>query len=106
MSLLSSLFSCSLPSALGLEMKPPEGQYGVEKGWPPSSALSSVLTLLSSPFYLLSYLYLFSLLLHSHIAVPANHFYHCIRPSNQLPTDTTLCGTIPGLAECAKRVNK
>ena len=37
------------------------------------------------------------------IALRTCHFELCIRPSTPLPTTTTLCGPIPGPAECAKR---
>ena len=60
-------------------------------------------------FSLLSYvpplLPLRSLLLISQIALRTCHFELCIRPSIQLPIHSTLCLTIPGPAECAKRLN-
>ena len=77
--------------------------------WGPLAAslgLSSVFSLLSSPFSLLSALFpLLSLLLVSQIALRTCHFELCIRPSNPLPIHSTLCLTIPGPAECAKRLN-
>ena len=48
---------------------------------------------------------LLSLLLISQIALRTCHIELCIRPSNPLPTASTLCLTIPGPAECAKRLN-
>merc|ERR1712078_891477 len=48
---------------------------------------------------------LLSLLLISEIALRTCRFELCIRPSNPLPTASTLCGTLPGPAECAKRLN-
>ena len=66
--------------------------------------LVSLFSLLSSLFSLLSALFpLLSLLLISQIALRTCHFELCIRPSAPLPTASTLCGTIPGPAECAKR---
>ena len=57
-------------------------------------------------FSLLSSLFsLLSLLLTSQIALRTSHFELRIRPSTPLPTASTLCGTIPGPAECAKRLN-
>ena len=71
------------------------------------SLLASRFSLLSSLFSLLSALFpLLSLLLISQIALRTCHFELCIRPSNPLPTASTLCGTLPGPAECAKRLNK
>ena len=89
------------------------GRYGVEKGRSPSgglisgplaaswglSALFSLLSSLSALFPLLS------LPLISQIALRTCPFDLCIRPSTSPPTAATLCGTIPGPAECAKRLN-
>ena len=46
-----------------------------------------------------------SLLIFCQVALRTGHFELCNRPSNPLPTASTLCGTIPGPAECAKRLN-
>ena len=46
------------------------------------------------------------LLLISQVALRTCHFELCVRPSNPLPTASTLCVTIPCPAECAKRLNK
>ena len=110
-SLLSSLFSrcCSFPRSLfalvtsnfasGHRTRPQQ-TLSVElllfrtRTFGP---LYSLLSALFSPFPLLS------LLLISQIALSTCHFELCIRPSNPLPTASTLCGTIPGPAECAKR---
>ena len=46
---------------------------------------------------------LLSLLLISQIALRTCHFELSIRPSTPLPTVSTLCGTLPGPATCAKR---
>ena len=118
---ISSLFSllsflCSLPSSLpGAD---PFRYHPALLGpnlcvLPPShldracfSLLASLFSLLSSRFSLLSALFpLLSLLLISQIALRTCHFELCIRPSNPLPTASTLCVTIPGPAECAKRLN-
>ena len=64
------------------------------------SALFSLLSSLSALFPLLS------LLLISQIALRTCPFDLCIRPSTSPPTASTLCGSIPGPAECAKRLNK
>merc|ERR1712216_11122 len=70
------------------------------------SLLSSLFSLLSSLFSLLSALFpLLSLLLISQIALRTCHFELRIRPSIPLPIHSTLCLTIPGPAECAKRLN-
>ena len=94
---------------------PTRGRHGIEKGWPPSGGLiwghlaasfgvSSFFFLLSSLFSLLSSLFsLLSLLFISHIALRTCLFELRMRPSDPLPTASTLCGTIPGPAECAKR---
>merc|ERR1712078_264426 len=61
---------------------------------------------LSSFFSLLSSLCpLLSLLLFSQIALRSCHLELRIRPSTPLPIHSTLCHTIPGPAECAKRLN-
>ena len=63
-------------------------------------ALSSLFSLLSS----LSALFpLLSLLLISQIALRTCPFDLGIRPSTSPPTASTLCGSLPGPAECAKR---
>ena len=46
-----------------------------------------------------------SLLILSQVALRTGAFELCNRPSNPLSTTSTLCGTIPGPAECAKRLN-
>ena len=121
-SLLSFSFLFSLLSSLCPRSRdeatrgPNRGRYGVEKGRPlwlgPLAASFGDLwrplwvCLLSSLFSLLSALFpLLSLLLVSQIALRTCHFELCIRPSNPLPTTSTLCGPIPGPAECAKRLN-
>ena len=63
------------------------------------SALFSLLSSLSALFPLLS------LLLICQIALRTCPFDLCIRPSTSPPTASTLCGSIPGPAECAKRLN-
>ena len=63
------------------------------------SALFSLLSSLSALFPLLS------LLLISQIALRTCPFDLCIRPSTSPPTASTLCGSLPGPAECAKRLN-
>ena len=69
----------------------------------------SLCSLLSSLFSVLSSLSalcpLLSLPLISQIALRTCPFDLCIRPSTSPPTASTLCGTIPGPAECAKRLN-
>ena len=98
-SLLSSLFSlsslfclcsslCSLPS-LGPNLFRPS----------PPFPLCSLLSSLSPLFPLLSLLLIYQ------IALRTCHFDLCIRPSTSPPTASTLCGTIPGPAECAKRLH-
>ena len=90
-SLLSSRFS--LRSSLFSLLSPPVSLL---------SSLSALFPLLSS----LSALFpLLSLLLISQIALRTSHFELCIRPSLPLPIHSTLCLTIPGPAECAKRLN-
>ena len=90
-SLLSSRFS--LRSSLFSLVSPPVSLL---------SSLSALFPLLSS----LSALFpLLSLLLISQIALRTCHFELCIRPSIPLPIHSTLCLTIPGPAECAKRLN-
>ena len=66
------------------------------------SSLSALFPLLSSRSALFP---LLSLLLSSQIALRTSHFELCIRPSIPLPIHSTLCLTIPGPAECAKRLN-
>ena len=67
-------------------------------------ASTALLRRCPSLFSLLSALFpLLWLLLNSRIALRTCHFELCIRPSNPLPTASTLCGTLPGPAECAKR---
>ena len=63
------------------------------------SALFSVRSSLSALFPLLS------LPLISQIALRTCPFDLCIRPSTSHPTASTLCGSLPGPAECAKRLN-
>ena len=46
-----------------------------------------------------------SLLILSQVALRTGDFELCNRPSNPLSTTSTLCGTIHGPAECAKRLN-
>ena len=118
---ISSLFSllsflCSLPSSLpGAD---PFRYHPALLGpnlcvLPPShldracfSLLASLFSLLSSRFSLLSALFpLLSLLLISQIALRTCPFDLCIRPSTSPPTASTLCGSLPGPAECAKRLN-
>ena len=62
-------------------------------------ALFSLLSSLPPLFPLLS------LLLISQIALRTCPFDLSIRPSTSHPTASTLCGSLPGLAECAKRLN-
>ena len=65
----------------------------------PSGTEPSLFSLLSSLFPLLS------LLLFSQIPLRDCHFDLCIRPSTARQTASTLCGSLPGPAECAKRLN-
>ena len=118
LSLLSSLFPllsvlaslCSLPSSLlGAYPFPchPAMLGPNHCVLRPSHLDRYCLSVLASLFSLLSAIFpLLSLLLISQIALRTCHFELCIRPSNPLPTASTLCGTIPGPAECAKRLNK
>ena len=93
---------------------------GVGKGRSPSGGLisgplaaswglSALFSLLSSLFSVLSSLSalfpLLSLPLISQIALRTCPFDIGIRPSTSPPTASTLCGTIPGPAECAKRLS-
>ena len=71
--------------------------------------LGSLCSLLSSLFSVLSSLSalfpLLSLPLISQIAPRTCPFDLRIRPSTSPPTASTLCGSLPGPAECAKRLN-
>ena len=113
-SLLSSLFS--LLSSL---FSPPFWlRYGARKGWFPSGGfiagplaasggLPALFSLLSSFCSLLS---LLSSLLSRCRSFLRSYFAPApcdlrIRPSTSPPTASTLCGSLPGPAECAKRLN-
>ena len=65
---------------------------------PGGCSLVALFSHFSAPFPLLS-------LLLSQVALRPCHFELCIRPSTPLPIRSTLCLTIPGPAECAKRLN-
>ena len=115
-SLLS--YCCSLLSSLLSLLCSLSGRYGARKGWFPSggfiagplaasSGLSALFSLLSSFCSLLSLLSSLFCRCHSFLR---SHFAPApfdlrIRPSTSPPTASTLCGTIPGPAECAKRLN-
>ena len=119
-SLLSSL--CSLPSSLAAARFPDRSSHlslrTLHQAIEPApnkpcqlscccselerSALSALFSLLSSlpPLFPL-----LSLLLISQIALRTCPFDLCISPSTSHPTASTLCGSLPGPAECAKRLN-
>ena len=66
---------------------------------PGGCSLVALFSHFSAPFPLLS------LPLISQIALRTCPFDLCIRPSTSPPTASTLCGSLPGPAECAKRLN-
>ena len=70
----------------------PSRHSGTEPFFPLFCSLSALFPLLS--------------LLLSQVALRPCHFELCIRSSTPLPIRSTLCLTIPGPAECAKRLNK
>ena len=90
-SLLPSRFS--LRSSLFSLLSPPVSLL---------SSLSALFPLLSSRSALFP---LLLVLVSSQIALRTSHCELCIRPSIPLPIHSTLCLTIPGPAECAKRLN-
>ena len=115
-SLLSSFFS--LLSSLLSPLRSLSGRYGARKGWFPSGGfiagplaasggLSALFSLLSSFCSLLSLLSSLLSRCHSFLRsyfAPAPCDLR-IRPPTSPPTASTLCGSLPGPAECAKRLN-
>ena len=117
---MGSLLSCccSLLSSLLSPLCSLSGRYGVKKGWLPSggfiagpradcSGLSALLSLLSSFCCLLSLLAVFLCRCHSFLRskVAPAPFDLRIGPPTSPATASTLCGSLPGPAECAKRLN-